>query len=30
MCVGVLKDKNLKLRELHVSDTMGDARDWNT
>ncbi len=31
VCVGVMKDSTLiKLRELHVSHTLGSAGYWNT
>ena len=30
MSVGVMKDKKLKLRDLHDSHTLGCTRDWNT
>jgi hypothetical protein len=28
--VGVMRDYNLKLRDLHVSNTLGCVGDWNT
>jgi hypothetical protein len=30
MSVGVMKDYRLKLRDLHVSHTLGSEGDWNT
>ena len=30
MSIGVMKDYKLKLRDLHVSHTLGCVRDWNT
>ncbi len=30
MSVGVMKDYKLKLRNLHVSDTLGWSWNWNT
>jgi len=30
MSVGVMKDQEVKLRDLHISDTLGYVGDWNT
>jgi hypothetical protein len=30
MSVGVMKDYNLKVRDLHGSHTLGCEGDWNT
>jgi hypothetical protein len=30
MSVGVMKDYKLKLRNLHVSYSLGSSGDWNT
>ena len=30
MSVGEMKDKKLKLRDLHTSCTLGYTGDWNT
>jgi hypothetical protein len=30
MSVGVMEDKNLKLRDLHDSHTLGWSWNWNT
>ncbi len=30
MSVGVMKDYNLKPKDLHGSLTLGDTGDWNT
>jgi hypothetical protein len=30
MSVGVMKDQKVKLRDLHVSYTLGCVGDWNT
>jgi hypothetical protein len=30
MSVGVMKDKKSKMRDLHVSDTLGCVGDWTT
>jgi hypothetical protein len=30
MSVGVMRDEKLKLKDLHVSDTLGCVGDWNT
>ena len=30
MNVGTMKDYKLKLRNLHTSDALGGAGDWNT
>ena len=30
MSVGTMKDLKLKLRDLHVSHTLGCVGDWNT
>jgi hypothetical protein len=30
MSVGVMKDYNLKLRDLNASYTLGDVGDWST
>jgi hypothetical protein len=30
MSIGVTKDEKVKLRDLHVSHTLGSVGDWNT
>jgi hypothetical protein len=30
MSVGVTKDEKVKLRNLHVSRTLGGSENWNT
>jgi hypothetical protein len=30
MNIGVMKDQKVKVRDLHVSYTLGDSGDWNT